>query len=199
MTTAELPTFTQCGLRGIDRVPYGVHACHFYSNRDDLVATLVPYFVAGLRNNERCLWVAAPPLPAREAIRALRAAWPAVDDALASNALRILDHEHWYADSQGLKGLDVVQLWLQEEERALADGYAGLRITGNTSFLAPDEMRPFINYEHAITARFNGRRIITLCSYALAQCDEAQLGQVMQAHNCTFERPDADWKVVASL
>ena len=32
-----------------------------YPDRERLVEALVPYFIAGLRNNERCLWVAAPP------------------------------------------------------------------------------------------------------------------------------------------
>ena len=46
--------------------PFREHACHFYSSTDQLVAALVPYAVAGLRGNERCLWVTAPLLPARE-------------------------------------------------------------------------------------------------------------------------------------
>jgi DcmR-like sensory protein len=58
---ANLPHITRFGLPGIDRVPFGMHACHFYSNRDQLAAVLVPYSVAGLRRNERCLWVTAPP------------------------------------------------------------------------------------------------------------------------------------------
>jgi two-component system, sensor histidine kinase PdtaS len=119
MSVVDLPLFTQCGLRGIDRVPYGMHACHFYGDRDQLVAALVPYFVAGLRADERCLWITAPPLPSRKAIQALRAAWDGADDAIQAGALRILDFEHWYASSGKLRDLDVVKLWLKEEERAL--------------------------------------------------------------------------------
>ena len=63
---------THFGLPGIGRIPFGMHTCHLYNNRDQLVAALVPYFVAGLRGNERCLWITAPPLPASEAISALR-------------------------------------------------------------------------------------------------------------------------------
>ena len=55
---------TDCGLPGIVRIPYGLHACHFYSGREQLLEALVPYFVAGLRGKERCLWITAPPLPA---------------------------------------------------------------------------------------------------------------------------------------
>jgi hypothetical protein len=63
-----------------NRVGPGMHACDFYSSTDQLVAALVAYAVAGLRGNERCLWVTAPLLPARE--EALRAACDDVDDAI---------------------------------------------------------------------------------------------------------------------
>jgi hypothetical protein len=31
-----------------------MHACHFYSNRDELIGALVPYFLTGLSGKERC-------------------------------------------------------------------------------------------------------------------------------------------------
>ena len=37
------PHFTDCGLQGIKAVPYGIHMCHFYQQREDLAAALVPY------------------------------------------------------------------------------------------------------------------------------------------------------------
>jgi DcmR-like sensory protein len=182
---ANLSHITHCGLPGIEWIPFGMHACHFYSSTDQLVAALVPFAVAGLCSNERCLWVTAPLLPAREAVQALRAACDDVDDAIQAGAPRILD-------SARLKGLDVVQLWLdEEEERALAEGYNGLRIAGDTRFLT------FMEDEHAVTARCNGRRIVTLCSGALAQCNDQQMSEVMHAHHCALERLDTYWQVFA--
>jgi hypothetical protein len=189
---ANLNHITSCGLPGIDHVPFGMHACHFFSNRDQLLAVLVPYVIAGLRGNERCLWVTAPLLPAREAIRALRAAWDGADDAIQTGALRILDFDHPYASASGLKGLEVVELWLEEEKRALAEGYNGLRIAGNTSFLKPGDWSTFLAHEEAVTARFNGRRIVALCSYARAECNHQQMTEVMHVHHCTFDGPDPD-------
>jgi hypothetical protein len=189
---ANLSHVTSCGLPGIDQVPFGMHACHFFGSRDQLVAVLVPYVIAGLRGNERCLWVAAPPLPAREAIKALRAAWNGADDAVQAGALCVLDFDHWYASAAGLKGLDVLELWIEEEKRALTDGYNGLRIAGNTGFLKPRDWSTFMQYEEALTARFNGRRIVALCSYARAECDHQQMSEVMHAHHCTFDGPDPD-------
>ena len=40
---------------GIDimgAVPWGTHLCQFYQTKDDLIDILVPYFKAGLENNE---------------------------------------------------------------------------------------------------------------------------------------------------
>ena len=181
----NLSHITRFGLPGIDRIPFGTHACHVYRNCDELVAALVPYFVAGLRGNERCLWVTAPPLMARQAYQALRP--HGVDDAIRAGRLLILDFGQWYASCAGLKGQDVVELWLKEEERALAEGYNGLRIAGNMSFLKPGDWSTFMEYEEAVNVRFKSRRIVALCSYALAQCNDQQISEVRHAHDCALQ------------
>jgi hypothetical protein len=48
-----------------------------------------------------------------------------------------------------------------------------------------------MEYEQAVTARFNGRIIVVLCSYARAQCNDQQMSEVMHA----FEGPDAHGQV----
>ncbi len=187
---------THFGLPGIDRVPFGMHTCHFYDNRDQLIAALVPYFVAGLRHNERCLWITAPPLPVREASEALRHAWNNVDDAIQAGALRILDFDQWYAGATGLKGSEVVQLWVEEEERALSDGYNGLRIAGNTSFLKEGDWSTFMEYEQTVSAHFKSRRIVALCSYALSQCTDQKMSEVLHSHDSALQSADDYWTMV---
>jgi hypothetical protein len=77
---ANLSHITRCGLPGIEWVPFGGTPATFIAA---LISSLRrPYAVAGLRGNERCLWVTAPLLPAREAVQALRAACDDVDDAI---------------------------------------------------------------------------------------------------------------------
>src|SRR5215813_13660768 len=196
MNVATLSHMTCCGLPGIDGVPFGTHACHFYKNRDELIAALVPYFVAGLSANERCLWITAAPLPAREALDELRAAWPDADRAIDSGKLRIRDFDEWYASIGQSKGHDVVQLWLGEEERALEEGFSGLRVTGNISFLTPATWSPFMAYEKSVSAQFKNRRIVALCSYLVTQCEETHVSEVMHVHNCAFERTDESWRMV---
>ncbi len=95
-------SLTDCGLPGIREIPYGVHMCHFYREREDLVEALVPYFIAGLRSGERCIWITAPPLSAAQAQLELRKAGFDADAAIAAGALTLRDFSEWYAENEAL-------------------------------------------------------------------------------------------------
>ena len=50
------------GIDIIGDISWGTHFCQFYQTKEDLMDILVPYFKAGLENNEFCLWVTSQPL-----------------------------------------------------------------------------------------------------------------------------------------
>jgi hypothetical protein len=189
-------SLTDCGLPGIREIPYGVHMCHFYAQREDLAAVLVPYFTAGLRRNERCIWITAEPLRAAQAREALCLAGVDADAAVAAGALTIRDFSDWYSEAGSLRGNDVVDLWLGEERRALAVGYSGLRITGNVTFLQPEDWPLFMEYEALVNQALQGRRIVTLCTYRHGSCGAAEVLDVTQRHNCALDRPDEGWQIL---
>jgi len=60
------------GIGVIDKVPWGTHFCQFYQTKEDLIDILVPYFKAGLENNESCVWITCEPLTDEEAKKALQ-------------------------------------------------------------------------------------------------------------------------------
>ncbi|MEN4018226.1 MAG: MEDS domain-containing protein [Methanobacterium sp.] len=45
----------------------GTHFCQFYQTKEDLIDVLIPYFKAGLENNEFCMWITSEPLFKKEA------------------------------------------------------------------------------------------------------------------------------------
>jgi hypothetical protein len=67
------------GLATLPSLAWGSHLGQIYNSAGDLRDTLVPYFRAGLENNERCLWVTDAPFDANDARDALRAAIPDFD------------------------------------------------------------------------------------------------------------------------
>jgi two-component system, sensor histidine kinase PdtaS len=187
---------TDCGLPGIAQIPFGVHICNFYRTREELAAALVPFFLAGLRAKERCIWITAEPLLAVDAIAALEEAGLDARAEIERGSLVVRDFSDWYAEAGTLLGAQVVDLWLGEEARALADGYRGLRITGNVTFLQPEEWPLFMEYEELVNRAFHGRRIVTLCTYWLEQCGSAETLEVLRRHNGALDRPDEGWQIL---
>ena len=189
-------SFTTCGLPGVERVPYGIHMCHFYRGREDLVAALVPFFIAGLRSNERCIWITAEPLLAADAKLELHEAGLDVEAAIRGGALSIRDYSEWYTAAEGLTSSQVAALWLEAEQRALEDGYAGLRISGNASFVSPETWPDFMDYEEIVHRAFQDRYIVSLCSYHIARCGPGQIHEIVRRHSCALDHPDHGWQIV---
>jgi hypothetical protein len=60
---------------------------------------------------------------------------------------------HFYSSSDQLVTALVPYAVAGEEERALAEGYNGLRIAGDARFLTAGDWSTFMEYEHAATSR----------------------------------------------
>ncbi len=79
----------------IEDVPWGTHFCQFYQTKEDLMETLIPYFKAGLENNELCFWVTSQALEVEEAIEALRRVIPDFDVCLEKGQIEIIPCNYW--------------------------------------------------------------------------------------------------------
>jgi hypothetical protein len=64
------------GIDPLGDVPWGTHICQFYQGKRELIGLLVPYFKAGLENNEFCLWITADLPGEEEAEKAMGDALP---------------------------------------------------------------------------------------------------------------------------
>jgi len=84
------------GLKTVGFLQWGSHISQVYETGDDLRDQLIPYFKAGLENDESCLWVTNAPLPAAEARAALCAAIPDLDARERRGQIEIRDASEWY-------------------------------------------------------------------------------------------------------
>jgi two-component sensor histidine kinase len=191
--------FVESGIDSVGVVPWGTHFCQFYETADDLVDALVPFFKAGLDNNERCMWVTAQPLRADDATAALRNAVPDLDRRLSRRQIEIIDHEQWYLTRNGKAGADdVISGWMQRKDAALEQGYSGFRLTGNTYFLEARDWDDFAEYEKKVNACFCDQRVIALCSYCTLRCDAGEVMDVVQNHEFALARRRGAWTMIES-
>jgi len=129
------------GIDVVGNVHWGTHFCQFYQTKTDLDDVLVPYFRAGLENNEFCMWITSRPLEVKGAKTSLKKAVKNLDDYIKKRQIEILDYSQWYTKS-GKFGVDkVLQGWVRKERQAVKEGFAGLRLTGNTFWLEKKDCR----------------------------------------------------------
>ncbi|MEW6452738.1 MAG: MEDS domain-containing protein [Pseudomonadota bacterium] len=169
------------GFDAVPSVPWGTHITHFFNTGDDLRDMLVPYFKAGLENNERCLWVTGGEFNAQQARAALRGAMSDFDARESFGQIRIQDVHHFYAPGQKLKPQALVDGLIRAEEDALGAGYTGLRTSGNCAWVDRTQWKDFDIYESLVQQAVRSRRMICLCSYCTNQGSD--LIAVMDRHD----------------
>jgi hypothetical protein len=135
------------GIRAVGDVPWGTHFFLFYETKDDLLDALVPYFKVGLELGEFCVWGAYRPLTAEQVKRAMRHAVPEFDRYLNNHSIEIIPGRELYLKGEEFDLKRVIRSWEKKLEYALANGYAGLRLSSNTAWLKKKQWSAFNDYE----------------------------------------------------
>jgi len=186
------------GIDILGDVPWGTHFCQFYQTKEDLIDILVPYFKAGLENNEFCMWITSEPFSEKEAKKAMRMAVPNFDSYLKRGQIEIIPHEEWYL-KEGTFNLQIVlNGWIDKLDQALAQGYDGLRTTGNTAWLEKRDWRNFTEYEEKINNVIGKYRMMAICSYSLDKCGASELIDVASNHRFALIRQEGKWELIES-
>ena len=147
---------------------WGSHFCQLYQTRDDLVDTVVPFFAAGLDNNDQCLWLTSEPLEAEHATGELAKRVSGLQSKIERGQIRIVAHSDWYGRTGSFDADSMLAAWIAAEQSARERGYAGVRAVGHLSSLKnQEEWQQFRKYESRVSETVAGRRIIALCSYDL--------------------------------
>lgn len=147
---------TELRKTGIDimgDMPWGTHFCHFHETTQDLLDMAVPYFKAGLENNEFCLWVIPKLLTQEDAKSALRHAVPDLDRHLAEQSLEMIPHDEWYLQGGDFDFYRVHNGWHEKLNQALARGYIGMRVIGGAAWFERKTGKTFVNMKPNLTSR----------------------------------------------
>jgi PAS domain S-box-containing protein len=186
------------GIKVIGDIPWGTHFCHFFETKEDLLNILIPYFKAGLENNEYCLWIVSDPLNEEEAREALRQAVPETEWYLAAGCIEIVPQTEWYLKGGTFMPDQVINGWNSKLANALAEGYDGMRVNGNEAWLTKEDWKDFAQYEKTLDATLANHRMIVLCSYPLAHASAAEILDVVHTHQFAIVRRKGEWEIVES-
>jgi len=211
------PELRNSGISVVGDIAWGTHFCHFYETKEDLIDILVPYFKAGLENNEFCIWVVSDSLGEEEARSALRKNIPEADLYLAgghmeivpypwltssrqqsspTDNIEIIPHTDWYLKGGAFMAERALNGWYQKLADATARGYTGLRANGDEAWLTEENWKAFSDYEKSLDENLAGKRMIVLCSYPLSSSSAGQVLDVVDTHELALVRRQGNWEVV---
>jgi two-component sensor histidine kinase/PAS domain-containing protein len=171
------------GLQTVPHLQWGSHLAHFFASGTELRDVLVPYFKAGLENDERCLWVTGQAFNAEQARAALRAVVSDLDKRERDKQIEIANGDEWYGRGEKLCPRDLMSGLLRREQEALDFGYVGLRTNGNCAWVSPDQWVDFLEYETLVQKGLRGRRTICMCSYCIDQLEDGVHLEVLGSHD----------------
>ena len=186
------------GIPVTGNVPWGTHFCQFYQTKEDLVEVLVPYFKAGLESNEFCMWVTSEPLSEEEAKEAMRKAVPDFDRYLKRGQIQIVPHNEWYLKDGVFNLQRVLNAWVNKLEQALAKGYDGLRVTGNTAWLEKKDWKNFADYEEEVNSVIGKYRMMVVCTYSIDKCSASEVINVVRSHQFALVKRRGEWELIES-
>lgn len=163
-----------------------------------MLDVLVSYFRRGLLDGECCMWVTAEPLGVDQARAALQRVVPDLDERIRCGQIEFLDHTQWYLLDGGFDADRVLRGWIEREQQAIARGYAGLRLSGNVSWLDHADWASFTEYEKKIDSVIGSHRMMALCTYPLHGCGAFQILDVVRNHQFALIRKDDHWELIQS-
>jgi len=185
------------GIDIIGHVSWGTHICLFYEAKSDLLEILVPYFKAGLENNEFCIWIVSEPLNEGEAIEAIQKAMPKFNPYLEKGQIEILPHAQWYLKEGEFNIQAVLNDWVVRLGQALAKGYEGLRIAGGV-FSGKEDWKKVVVCEEEAKKVLDRYPMIAICIYPVDKCGASEVIDVAVNHRFILIKKNAMWELIES-
>lgn len=170
-------------LPSIARMHAGDHYCGIYRTDADHRRLIVDFIQQGVERHEKILYIVN--LQTAAQLRALLgAAGVEVDALLERRQLAILTAKESYLQSGQFDPDGMISLLGEETERALGEGYAALRVTGEMTWALSGEpgSERLVEYESKLNRFFPGSKCYAMCQYDRRRFDSDMLLDILHTH-----------------
>ncbi|HVX95675.1 MAG TPA: MEDS domain-containing protein [Polyangia bacterium] len=177
------------------------HLCCLFHSIDEKHRTVAAFVAEGLERSERCVLIASP-AEQRELHAALEAAGVSVESARGRGALVLATDAETYLRMGRFDPEDSLSLMEGFVDGAVADGFRGVRVSGDGSSPLPDHVwADVLRYEALVNERLARRPFLGLCRFDAEAVRPDRLEDVLRTHplvaargelcaNPFYERPE---------
>ena len=187
------------GIGIVGNIPWGTHFCQFYQTKEDLIEIIIPYFKAGLENNEFCLWITSDIIGVEEAKKALAEFISDIDIYFKKGQMEIIPFNDFYSDEKILDSQKVLDDIINRANQALTDGYDGLRLTEDICSFKKEKLDNFNDYEERLNSVIGIYPIIALCTYSLEAYSSSSITDTIEIvlnHDFVLAKKKGKWEII---
>ena len=89
----------------------------------------------------------------------------------------------------------VLENWKYRAKRAEADGFGGIRITGNPVWLQNEEdWNQFARFEEIVHERITSQKVVALCTYPVWICQGQNVRRTLASHTAALLSNNDQWR-----
>lgn len=167
----------------IEGVDLGDHLCSIYKSKEEQFSTVAPFIKKGLDNHQQCAYI-VDENSKEEVIAELDKRGIESKKYIETNQLLLLTKRETYLKDGSFDPDRMIALLRETEKNALAEGYSGLRVTGEMTWVL--EGMPgsdkLIEYESKLNDFFPNSKSTAICQYNENKFKPEILVEVIHTH-----------------
>jgi signal transduction histidine kinase len=187
------------GINNIGKIKWGTHIGQIYDSVEDFFSIAAPYMLSGLRNNEMCLWIYSQNTSFEEIINVLDNHIDDLDCYIKNGQLILIPYTEIYIENETFNEVRANSKWKYYVDKALEEGYDGLRSVADTYWLEKSYYRTFELYENNIQKTIPEMNFIVLCLYDSNRTDTLQIAEIIKNHSYVIIKSDDKYEIVRNV
>lgn len=172
-------------INNIDKLKNGDHTVLLYETESEILSASVSFIKTSLKRNEKCLYIQGD-LNIDGLLSELKKQIIDLDQYIKKGQLQFLTKEETYALSNHFKAEEMIETLKNESKKALEEGYQGLAITGELSWVLNFKggKKEITNYEWKLNEYiFDDYPVVAMCRYNLNKFDKSIIKAIIELHH----------------
>jgi PAS domain S-box-containing protein len=186
--------FRESGIDAIGRVVWGTKLCLIYQKKNELAEILVPFFEAGLTNNEFCFWITSKTPDKTATEKHPKQHSNKLYRYVQEGRIKIIPYREWYFADSGPDSEKALRYREEIYHNSLNQGYEGMRTAFDIDCLSMKDRRSFGNCESKAANAGNKQICLNYCS--LSSCDTPELIEHIRSSHYVIAKNASKWDYI---
>ena len=113
--------------------------------------------------------------------------------------IEIIHYDDWYLKRGFFDTQEILNGLFEKVNRALADGYDGLRLFEGIFSLEEEYRDDFAEYEREINRLIDNSQMLVLCTYYLSRYNAAEIFNIIESHQFALIKKEGKWEKIKNL